>query len=203
MNIQVLLIVIAVGIALLLALWRMKTRAGKAAAFASRELLFTPEERSFLGVLEQALDSRYRVFGKVRLGDIIKPAKGLDAGRRTATQNRINQKHLDFVICTANKLALVGVLELDDRSHGRPDRGERDEFVDRALASAGIPLLRFPARQGYALQEVRTKLEELMRATSRSCAVSASPAAAAPVSRAGEVRYPYGVRVMEVETDGL
>lgn len=198
MNMMLVLIVVAVVVALVIALKLMQSRSGGAAAFESRDFLFTPAERSFLWVLEQALDSRYRVFGKVRLGDIITPAKALGAGKRTTARNRINQKHVDFVICTANKLALVGVLELDDPSHGRSDRSDRDEFVDQVLESAGSPLLRFPARQGYAVQEVRTKLEEMMRATSRSCVVSA-----APVFHAAEVPYLREARIMEGERYGL
>ena len=81
-------------------------------AFQPREVLFTPAERSFLGVLEQALDSGYRVFGKVRLGDIVKPAKGLSNSRRSTAQNKINQKHVDFVICKSSDLAVVMVVEL-------------------------------------------------------------------------------------------
>jgi len=128
--------------------------------FEKRDPLFTPAERSFLGVLEQALDSRYRVFGKVRLGDIVKPAKGLSNSKRATAQNKINQKHLDFIICSAADLAVVGVVELDDKSHEKEDRAGRDEFVDQALAGAKIPVIHFPVKKGYELQEVRAKLVE-------------------------------------------
>lgn len=158
MNVLIVSIIVALVAGLLLAL---KQRSGQG-AFESRDILFTPAERSFLGVIEQALDGRYRVFGKVRLGDLVKPAQGLDAGRRTAAQNRINQKHVDFVVCTANKLAVVGVLELDDQSHRRGDRSRRDEFVDQALAMAGIPVLRFSAQIGYVVQDVRARLTEML-----------------------------------------
>src|SRR6185369_3913766 len=111
MNIHLVLIVFIAAVALLLTVRRMLARPGRTAVFESRALLFTPAERSFLAVLEQALDSRYRVFGKVRLGDIIQPATAPGSDTPTTARNRINQKHVDFVICTANKLALVGVLE--------------------------------------------------------------------------------------------
>jgi hypothetical protein len=129
-------------------------------AFQPRDVLFTPAERSFLGVLEQALDSGYRVFGKVRLGDIVKPAKGLSNSRRTTAHNKINQKHVDFVICKSSDLAVLAVVELDDKSHERDDRAGRDQFVDRALADAKIPVIHFSAKKGYALPEVRGKLAE-------------------------------------------
>lgn len=166
--------VIIIGLMIAMNMELIRGLRGDDADYERRATLFTPAERSFLGVLEQALDSRYRVFGKVRLGDLIKPVKGLAAGKRTAAQNRINQKHVDFVVCTANELALVGVLELVDQSHEREDRGRRDLFVDQALAMAGIPLLRFPVQNGYALQEVRARLAEMMLASARSGVVSAT-----------------------------
>ena len=66
------------------------------------------------------------------------------------------------MICTAEDLALVGVLELDDKSHGREDRTGRDEFVDKALAMAKIPVIHFPAKKGYAVQEIRARLADIL-----------------------------------------
>jgi very-short-patch-repair endonuclease len=168
MNIIFVIIVATIVVGLFIAMKLIQAQSGKIAGYESGGNLFTPAERSFLGVLEQALDSRYRVFGKVRLGDLIKPVKALAAGKRTTARNRINQKHVDFVVCTANELALVGVLELDDHSLGCEDRAGRDEFVDQALAMAGIPVLRFPAQKGYAVQDVRAWLAEMMLAGTKS-----------------------------------
>lgn len=162
MNFLFVLIVVAIVVGVLIALKAKQAKPEDGLAFISRDVLFTPAERSFLGVLEQALDSRYRVFGKVRLGDIINPAKGLTQSKRTTARNRINRNHVDFVVCSATDLTLIGVLELDDKSHEREDRAERDEFVDRALAMAKIPVIHFPAKKGYAVQEVRAKLAEIL-----------------------------------------
>jgi hypothetical protein len=60
------------------------------------------------------------------------------------------------------------VLELDDQSHWRGDRAGRDELVDQALAMSGIPVLRFQAKNEYAVQEVRARLKEMMLAGSKS-----------------------------------
>jgi hypothetical protein len=137
-------------------------RSGVTVEYERRSSPFTPAERSFLMVVEQALDSRYRVFGKVRLDDLIKPADSPAGGNPITAQNRFNRYHVDFVVCTANELALVGVLALEDPSHGHEDRAGRGGFIDLALAMAGIPVLRFPAKKGYQLQEVRARLAELL-----------------------------------------
>lgn len=150
----------------LLAATKLKSSSkGDTLSFASRENLFSPAERSFLGVLDKALDNRYRVFGKVRLGDLVKPVKGLSSSKRFSGLNKVNQKHVDFVICSATDLAVLGVVELDDQSHKREDRAGSDVFVDHALNGAGIPIARFSAKQGYQIQEVRTKLQEAFKHT--------------------------------------
>jgi hypothetical protein len=166
MNISIVIIVIVSIIVITGILAALKSKQPSKAGglyFESRGTLFTPAERSFLGVLEQALDSRYRVFGKVRLGDIAKPAKGLSNSKRTTALNRINQKHLDFVVCSTAELAVIGVIELDDRSHEREDRAGRDEFVDQVLLAAKVPIARFTAKKGYAIQEVRATLAETFK----------------------------------------
>ena len=43
-------------------------------------------------------------------------------------------------------------IELDDASHARPERIERDEFVDRVFKTAGLPLLHVPAQANYSLR---------------------------------------------------
>lgn len=127
-------------------------------SFVARPELFSAAERSFYGVLEQALGGEYRIFGKVRLGDLVEPAKGLTKSQSTTARNRLNQKHVDFVLCRPDTLAVVVVIELDDATHGRKDRSERDDFVDKVLASARLPVVHVPARKAYALPEVQDAL---------------------------------------------
>jgi very-short-patch-repair endonuclease len=158
-SLFVLLVLIIVVLVLVSLLKGQQTGPAKEMTYETRNALFSPAERSFLGVLDQAVAGQYRVFGKVRLGDLIQPAKGYTKGQRTGARNRINQKHVDFVLCQPDTLAPVGAVELDDSSHQRKDRSERDDFVDRALESAGIPVLRFAARKGYAVAEVQAQLE--------------------------------------------
>lgn len=184
MNLLIILIVV-VAVVALVALKLKQAPTGGGLGFVKKDPLFTPAERSFLGVLEQALDGRYRVFGKVRLGDIVKPAKGLSNSRRTTAQNKINQKHVDFVICTVSDLAVVGVVELDDKSHERNDRTDRDQFIDQALADAQISIIHIPARKGYEIAEVRAKFAEYLAigaAPSVSPVRQSVPVPSSPVS---------------------
>lgn len=159
MGLLVLLVIVAVAVVAAQKA-RQPATSVQAPTFEARKELFSPAERSFFGVLEQAVAGELKVFGKVRLGDLIQPAKGLSRSQRARSWNRINQKHIDFVLCQPDTLAVAGVVELDDASHRRKDRVERDSFVDKALESAGVQVLNFPARKGYAVSEIRAKLAE-------------------------------------------
>ena len=123
--------------------------------FQVHDALFTAAERSFLGVLDQAVGDRYRVFGKVRVADVIRPAKGIDKGQRAVLFNQIKAKHLDFVLCDPKTLDIKGAVELNDSSHASKSRSARDELLQRAFKNAQLPLLMVPARRSYSVNDVR------------------------------------------------
>ena len=122
------------------------------------ERLFTKAERSFLGVLNQAVGSQFQIMGKVRLSDVIKPARTNDRSGWQRAFNRITSKHLDFVACDPSDLSIMFAIELDDSSHHRGDRTARDHFLNEAMKSAGVPLYRFSAKRTYSLAEIRSVL---------------------------------------------
>jgi hypothetical protein len=76
--------------------------------------LFTPAERSFLGVLEQAVDGRLRIMGKVRLADVVKVGRVPNRKAWQTAFNRIQAKHVDFVACDTTTLDVKFVVELDE-----------------------------------------------------------------------------------------
>jgi len=125
------------------------------------EHLFSAAERSFLGVLDDLFGNDCRILGKIRLGDIIRPRKELSNSARTSAFNRISGKHVDFAICDLRTLQVIGVIELDDSSHKSSSRREADQFVNSALAAAGVPIVRIPARRGYSPAEIREQCSVL------------------------------------------
>lgn len=154
--------------------------------------LFSPAERSFLAVLDQAVPPDYRVFGKVRLADVISPRKGLNSSQWYTALNRITSKHFDFVVCRATDLAVVCAIELDDSSHQREKRKTRDEFVANACQAVGLPLLRISTRRGYAVADIRAQFLSAVGATPPPDEDgSAQPAAALePATRAATPEAP-------------
>lgn len=128
--------------------------------FQKEPVLFTLAERSFLAVLEPALGNQFRVLGKVRLADVIRVKPGLSGSARQQAFNRIQSKHLDFVVCDPKDLAVQFVVELDDSSHQQSRRQARDEFLDKALVAAGVPVFHFPVKRTYSVQDIRGAIFE-------------------------------------------
>jgi hypothetical protein len=127
--------------------------------------LLSPAERSFFGVLQQAVPSDYLIFAKVRLADIVRPVQSPSRSGWQSAFNRITGKHVDFVLCDLLHLEVLAVIELDDKTHKRFDRGTRDGLVDSALAEARIPVLRIPARQAYSPAQIREQILALVAGT--------------------------------------
>ncbi len=119
--------------------------------------LLTAAEAAFYPVLAEAAKAGPEgclVMCKVRLGDLVRPRRGLDRSRSTTLRNRANQKHVDFVVVRASDFGVVAAVELDDSSHQRKDRRERDGFVDGALEAAGVRVVRVKWGRGYDLEEM-------------------------------------------------
>jgi hypothetical protein len=135
---------------------------GPLGVYYLRKSLLTPAERSFLGVLDPLLPSEVRIFAKVGLDDIFGVKSGLDRGARQGAINRINRKHVDFLIVRANDLVPLAGIELDDSSHEAEDRKQRDVFVDSVFKSGGIPLLHVPAQKSYSPAELKSKIAALL-----------------------------------------
>ena len=140
---------------------RGKKQPRRVILFRQRDALFTAAERSFLGVLDQASASHYRVFGKVRIADVVAPARGLDKSTWTSVFNRIKAKHFDFVLCDPQTIEVKAVIELNDKSHTNSRRVERDELVVRACADAGLALRMVKAQRGYSVEAVKQIVKEI------------------------------------------
>jgi len=112
-------------------------------------------EKTFFLALSHAVYPDWVVFPKMRIADLISVVAGLSFGERQAAFNRIAKKHVDFVVCDSRTLSIVGVVELDDSSHSRPDRIERDRFVDEALGEAGIRVLHVKCQASYSIPQTR------------------------------------------------
>lgn len=101
--------------------------------------LFSYNEKDAYHKLKEIADQiDYYVFAKVRLLDLVEPIHGNP--KYKTHFYKIQAKHVDFVICD-QKLVARCIIELDDRSHAKKERKERDDFVDAVLSSTGYQII--------------------------------------------------------------
>jgi hypothetical protein len=124
--------------------------------------LFTDAEIAFMRALHLAVDGRGSIFGKVRIADVLEPAKGLSRSNWQTSFNKIAMKHFDFVICNNDDLSIICAIELDDKSHNRKHRIERDVFVNSACLAASFPLIRFKTSHSYKTDDLQDKLSSFL-----------------------------------------
>jgi very-short-patch-repair endonuclease len=122
--------------------------------------LLSNAERSFYGVLVQAVGDSAVVFTKVRVADVVAPQKGLGRSAWQRAFNAISAKHFDFVICAPDDLSVRLVVELDDASHGSSRAQKRDALLNGACQSAGLPLLHIKAAKSYSVAELRQQVTD-------------------------------------------
>ncbi|HEY8394439.1 MAG TPA: DUF2726 domain-containing protein, partial [Thermaerobacter sp.] len=125
--------------------------------FRRVDSLLTPAERQFFEVLQQAVAGRHLILAKVRLADLFHiEAQGKDWWRAFG---RVSNKHVDFVLVDRFTWAPELVIELDDSSHRRPRRRQRDALVNRICEAGGLPLLRVSVRRRWNARELAEEVE--------------------------------------------
>ena len=132
-----------------------KKSVSKSLPYRLRDDFLSPAEFSFYKVLSSLAGTRLTIQSKVRLADVFFVAR---PNENVSYFNRIAQKHLDFLVCDSVTMKPLFGIELDDASHKRNDRQERDEFVESVCKVAGLPLLRFPVQREYNSREVAAQI---------------------------------------------
>lgn len=79
------------------------------------------------------------VLAQVQLSRVLGVKKGFSFNQ---WNNRINRMSLDFLVCLKDS-TVVAAVELDDKTHGKASRVEADEKKNKALADAGVALIRW------------------------------------------------------------
>ncbi len=126
--------------------------------YTRKQFFLTRAEHEFYNALIAAAGDKYYVFAQVHLPTILdNKVKGQDWRAALA---HINRKSVDFVLCDKAYISPKLAIELDDKSHGRPDRQERDKEVERILADAGVPLLRIENKGRFDSADLAQRIRE-------------------------------------------
>lgn len=131
--------------------------------YRKRGPLFTPAERSFYGVLLQAIDSdkyqdSHKSLGQSPVADLIEPQPSRNRSQWQKAFNSISAKHFDFVLCTTDDLPPVAAIELDDKTHNQKHRQKRDELLKGICKQSGLPLIGVPAKWAYKTEVLKMML---------------------------------------------
>lgn len=124
-----------------------------------KKLLLTKNEWAFYKSLKPVADELgYSVLAKVRLADLVEV--NVDDNKDFMKYfNKINKKHVDFILAKPENLQIELLIELDDNSHNSAQK-ERDEFIEALYKQTGYKLLR--VKGGGELKE---KIEKCLNVT--------------------------------------
>lgn len=159
------LVIAAIAVAILVSLSK-KGRLG-VDVYQRKGDLFSAAELRFLAALDQAMAPGHRVFGKVRVADLVAIRSGLNPKTRQIALNRVAQKHFDFVICSGTTLVPICAIELNDGSHGSASAKRRDELLATVCRQVGLPLLVVKAAGSYSPESIRQQLTSALQQTNR------------------------------------
>lgn len=120
--------------------------------------LLTKAELNFYNTLEPVCgELNFTLFAKVRMWDLVNI---VSKDNYLTCRNKVQSKHIDFVLCDARTLKPIVCIELDDKSHNREDRIARDKFVDEVLISSGYKMLHIPCAYTYSKRIIKNKIQK-------------------------------------------
>ncbi len=101
--------------------------------------LFNATEHAFLIALRNRAPPHVAVLAKVRVADILAPRH-----HDVPAFNRIQRKHVDFVLYNLQSRVVLRAIELDGPAHASKRMIKSDQVKNSCFASAGVPLTRVP-----------------------------------------------------------
>jgi len=113
----------------------------------------TDTERSFYHSLKLCVGDKAVICPKVGLKDFFYVGKGVGKDYMKYL-NKINRKHVDFLLCEPNTMKPLCGIELDDISHTSKKTYERDLFVEKVYNDANFELIRISSKYTYKELEI-------------------------------------------------
>jgi len=177
--------------------------------FERKAAVFTPAEKNFQNLVEEAMGGKYRIINRVKLSDILTVRNGVSSRASQSAANNAENKYLDFVICERNSMKLLGAIDLVD-TKGKGYKIKKDWFVSGALEAASIPHLRIKVKANYTVNEIKSCINSrilganrpepkmkgrtipapMVKARSRNTGVITPAAAKVPSAIAGQIAAP-------------
>ncbi|MBK1694182.1 hypothetical protein CKO09_05435 [Chromatium weissei] len=130
--------------------------------YCADNLLFTPSQRQLKAALEQAVGNHYRVYGRIRVADVIGLRGRLTRREQENALARLDGLSFDFLLCTPETSALVGAIALVSPSHWPGDL-LRQRRLRQICAAAALPLLCIEKRDVYSVTEMTAQIFSMLQ----------------------------------------
>lgn len=134
--------------------------------YTNKPKLLTKAENNFLNELYKITPDNIIICPQVRMADILVVSDKVKKKNFKSFFYKISSKSIDFVFCDKKTMEILLCLELDDPTHNKKDRIERDDFVNKAFYDSGLHLVRVPfsgsiksINYNELKLEIRTKLK--------------------------------------------
>ena len=135
----------------------VKTTPNVEGKYSLKPSLLTPAESKFSKALEQAVGDHYQIALQVQLSRLMNVNDSNSNFTNYADFNRIAEKSIDFVLYD-EKFEPYLAIELDDRTHSRPDRIKRDVLVNQIMADVGLRIIHIPVAYSYDIEDLRRQI---------------------------------------------
>ncbi len=120
--------------------------------YRKKDYIMTRREADFFKRLERVFGQKFYIFPQVHL-DAVLDYRVKGQGWKGAL-SKIQRKSLDYAVYSREDMTLKFAIELDDPTHDRSSRIDRDQLVDRLFKEAGIKLIRFRNIDKLSDQEI-------------------------------------------------
>lgn len=132
--------------------------------YKPKRYIITKNELNFYKVLiEIAKELDLILFTQVSLYNILIMKENLDYSTRTKYFNKIASKSIDFVLADKENCRIKLCIELDDKTHNKRNRIERDNFINELFKDLEINLLRYPVYNIYYKETLKRKIQENLK----------------------------------------
>ena len=120
--------------------------------YNKKEYLLTQQELKFFKLIKNITEkNNLNIFSQVALYEIV-------TSKNIKDFNKIKSKTIDFVITDVNsKIKLC--IELDDTTHIKENRQQRDKFLEELFEQLNIKLIRIPVQSYYNLKDIEEKIK--------------------------------------------
>lgn len=131
--------------------------------YHAKDYILTKAEMQFYDALCKATATTYlQIWPMMSLKELIYVRD--EEGKKNSYKhfNKINRKHIDFTLVNPKSSKAILCIELDDKSHKKQNRIERDTYVDEVMKQAGIKLLHVPAGMEYDISKLESNIKECL-----------------------------------------